>query len=344
MYLEKEIKEQPDVLKRILQYESENISEIASELKRAGVCGFYIVARGSSDNAARYASYLFGARNRIVTALATPSLFTVYRSPVNLKGFAVIAISQSGESPDIISVTKSAKKQKVLTISLTNNPTSPLAKTSDLTINIRAGVERSVAATKTYTAQLFCLALLSHFMDPTKRSEKELSRIPQIVESVLAQEEDIEKISRQYRAVDRCVVLGRGFNYATSFELALKLKELCYVHAEPYSPVDFMHGPIAILDAGFLVILIAPKGRVNSGLFQLLNELKKRRAEILSISDDARINAMAKRKIELARSSPEWLSPISSIVAGQLFCLHLAIAKGLRPDRPRGLKKITKTF
>lgn len=344
MYLEREIKEQPAVLQRILECESENIKKIASSLKRFGSCGFYLVARGSSDNAARYANYLFGIRNHMVTALAAPSLFTVYRSPVNLKKFAVIAISQSGESPDIIQVTKSARNQGALTISLTNNSSSPLAKASDFVIDLRAGVEKSVAATKTYTAQLFCLALLSHFMAPTKSGEKELLAMPQIVEAILTQSEVIEKISRQYRQIDRCVVLSRGFNYATAFELALKLKELCYVYAEPYSSVDFMHGPIAILEEGFPVILIAPKGRVNFGLFQLANELKKRRADILAISDDKKINAVAEKIVELERHTPEWLSPISSIVAGQLFCLHLALAKGVHPDRPRGLTKVTKTF
>lgn len=344
MYLEREIREQPAVLKKIFESESKNISEIADELKRAGVCGFYMVARGSSDNAARYAHYLFGIKNRMVTALAAPSLFTVYRSSPNLKGFAVIAISQSGESPDIIEVAANAKKQGALTVSFTNNPKSPLAKASDFVINLRAGVERSVAATKTYTAQLFCLALLSYYMNPNERDRKELLAMPQIIESVLACEQKIEKIACKYRHVDRCVVLSRGFNYATSFELALKLKELCYIYAEPYSSVDFLHGPIAILEEGFPVILIAPKGRVNLGLVQLANGLKRRRADILAISDDKKINALAGKRIELARSIPEWLSPISSIVAGQLFCLHLAIAKNMHPDRPRGLKKVTKTF
>ena len=344
MYLEKEIKEQPKVLQKIFEHEWKNIETVASELKRANARGLYFVARGSSDNAALYAKYLFGIRNRMLTSLAAPSILTVYHRPPNLSGFATVAVSQSGEGPDVIAIVENAIKQGVLTIALTNNAKSSLAKISDFVIDLCAGEERSVAATKTYTAQLFCLAVLSHFMNSTGRGMNELAAMPEIVDSILAGETGVAEVASHYRGMDRCIVLSRGFNYATSHELALKLKELCYVLAEPYSSVDFMHGPIALLEGGFPVILIAPRARVNSGLFQLAKNLREKLAEVLAISDDCKINALATKKIELSRSAPEWLSPISSIVAGQLFCLHLALKKGMQPDRPRGLKKVTKTF
>jgi len=341
--LRKEIREQPRVLRRVLATQVKHIERVAVELKCAGVRNLFLVARGSSDNAALYAKYIFGIRNRMVTALAAPSMFTIYRSRPDLSEFALIAISQSGKIPEIISVVEEAREQGVLTIALTNGATSPLAQASDFVLDLSAGHERSVAATKTYTAQLFCLALLSHFMKPTKRGFDEIASIPDAVESVLAGEKGVAELAERYRFMDRCIVLGRGFNYSTAFELALKLKELCYVHAEPYSSVDFVHGPIAILEEDFPVILVAPRGRVNKGLFDIASRLKERDAEILAISDDARINRLATRKIELPHSTSEWLSPIETVVAGQLLCLHLSLAKGMNPDKPRGLMKVTKT-
>lgn len=344
MYLEREISQQPEVLRRILARESTNIEKIADELRRTGIRKFYLAARGSSDNAAIYAKYLFGIRNRMVTALAAPSLFTVYRRPPDLSGFALIAISQSGKGPDVTSVVNEAKNQGSLTIALTNNIKSRLANMSDFVINLSAGQELSIAATKTYTAQLFSLALLSHFLNPGKGGFDRLKEIPEAIDSVLESKTEMKNLAKRYRHMSQCVVLGRGFNYATAFELALKLKELCHVVAYPCSSVDFLHGPIAILEEAFPVILIAPKGVANRGFLGLLKKFRDRAAEILTISDDRRINSSATKKIELPFSTPEWLSPIVTIVAGQIFCLYLALSKGMDPDRPRGLTKVTKTF
>jgi glucosamine--fructose-6-phosphate aminotransferase (isomerizing) len=343
MELRKEIHEQPDVLARLLDGEAGRVAGIASALRVREIRYVLIAARGTSDNAARYGQYLLGAHNRLPVALATPSLFSVYQQPPRLDGALVIGISQSGQSPDIVAVLAEAQRQGVPTLAITNDPTSALAGQSEYAIPLQAGTERAVAATKTYTAQLAALALLSCALGGDPSRLEALRRVPLSVERILEDEGRIARAVERYRYMTSCVVLGRGYNYATAFEIALKLKELNYLIAESYSSADFMHGPIAVVGSGFPALVVAPSGKMFDTMRDFSLELKARGAELLIISDRDDLLDEAVTPMSLPHGVPEWLSPLVAVVPGQLFALHLTLSKGHDPDQPEGLQKVTIT-
>ncbi|MFB0537854.1 MAG: SIS domain-containing protein [Anaerolineae bacterium] len=342
-YLSNEIHEQPEVFLRLLDRQTETAARIATAIRARDVRYAIIAARGTSDNAARYAQYLFGALNRLPVALATPSLFSIYCTPPQLRDALVMGISQSGRSPDIVAVLEEGQRQGAPTLAVTNDPDSPLAARADYVMPLHAGEERAVAATKTYTAQLTALALLSCSLGDDPDRLEALRRVPLAVEGALDREELIADAAERYRYMETCVVLGRGYNYATAFEIALKLKELNYLIAEPYSSADFMHGPIAVIGSGFPALVVAPNGKMFDTMRDFTLELKSRGAELLIISDRQDLLAEAVTPLPLPESVPEWLSPIVAIVPGQLFALHLTLTKGYDPDQPQGLQKVTIT-
>ena len=341
--LEREIMEQPAVLRRLLEVERPAIERVAAAIRARSPRYVVIAARGSSDNAARYGQYLFGAANRLPIALATPSLFTLYNAPPRLEEALVLGISQSGRSPDIVAVVAEGQRQGALTVALTNDPASPLAAAAEQVIHLHAGQERSIAATKTYTASLFALALLSAALAEDDARLQALQALPDAVAEALAAAPTVAKAAERYRFMEACVVVGRGYNYATAFEIALKLKELTYVLAEPYSSADFYHGPVALVEQGFPVFAIVPEGQVAAELSAFLRQLQEREAELVVISDRADVLALAQTPLPLPSGVPEWLSPLVAVVPGQLFVLALTMAKGFDPDHPRGLRKVTLT-
>ncbi len=342
MSLRDEIIEQPQVIKALLGDQKDRIRQIAKEIKQPS--SIFIAARGTSDNAARYAKYVFGSINRIPVALAAPSLFSVYNTPPALESQLVIGISQSGESPDIISVIQEAKHQNCQTLVITNQADSPLASIADFVIDIQAGPELAVAATKTYTAQLTAIAMLSASWKDSASHWEEISLVPAQMIEILKLESQLQIFSSRYRYMDQCVVLGRGFNYATAYEWSLKMKELSYVVAQPYSSADFQHGPIALVSHGFPVFAIATKGGVFHDMEILLKKIKgEYKADLLLISDSNELLSLSDCPIPLVDDVPEWLSPIIGILPAQLFSYHLTLVKGIDPDAPRGLSKVTLT-
>jgi glucosamine--fructose-6-phosphate aminotransferase (isomerizing) len=342
-FLQDEIRQQPEVLVGLIEREMGNARRIAAELRQRSVHYVMIAARGTSDNAARYGQYLLGAHNRLPVGLATPSLFSVYAEPPRLDGILIVGISQSGQSADIVAVLAEGRRQGTPTLAITNDPSSPLAAQADYVMPLHAGEERAVAATKTYTAQLAALALLACAADDDPGRLDSLRRVPQAVERVLGDEGRIAAAVNRYRYMETCVVLGRGFNYATAFEIALKLKELNYLIAESYSSADFMHGPIAVVGSGFPAMVVAPSGKMFPTMRDFSLELKARGSELLIISDHQELLDEAVSPLPLPQGVPEWLSPIVAVIPGQLFALHLTLAKGNDPDQPRGLQKITST-
>jgi glucosamine--fructose-6-phosphate aminotransferase (isomerizing) len=342
-FLQDEIQQQPEVLARMLEREMGNARRIAAELRERSVRYIMIAARGTSDNAARYGQYLLGAHNHLPVGLATPSLFSVYGEPPRLDGILIIGISQSGQSADIVSVLAEGRRQGVPTLAITNEPDSPLAKQADYVIPLHAGEERAVAATKTYTSQLAALALLACAVEDDPGRLDSLRRVPKAVERVLADEGGIAAVVERYRYMETCVILGRGYNYATAFEIALKLKELNYLIAESYSSADFMHGPIAVVGSGFPAMVVAPSGKMFPTMRDFSLELKARGSELLIISDCQEVLDEAITPLPLPQGVPEWLSPIVAVIPGQLFALHLTLTRGNDPDQPQGLQKITST-
>jgi len=343
--LHDEIYEQPDVIERMLASRRETAGAIAAAIAEREIRGILIAARGSSDNAALYGKYLWGSVNRLPVALATPSLFTTYRTPPRVDGLLVIGISQSGESPDIVSVVQEGRRQGALTLAITNAPASPLAAEAELVLDTDTGPEGAVAATKTYTAQLAAIALLSTVATGDGEREAELERVPGWMRQVLALDESVQTAVERYRYMEQCVVLGRGFNYSTAYEWSLKLKELTYVVAEPYSSADFQHGPVAIVSDGFPVLAAVPSGAVFDHVLELLESLaREQRAELVVLSNEERALALARTPIPLPADLPEWLSPMVSIVPAQLFCYHLTRARGNDTENPRRLQKVTRTW
>ena len=304
----------------------------------------FLAARGTSDNAGRYANYLLGAMNGLPLALATPSLFTYYNRPPKLKNALVVGISQSGASPDIVAVLEEGKRQGCLTLSITNESNSPLAKASDFVLDIQAGKEKAVAATKTYTTELMTIAMLSAALSGKEKYWGELGKAAGWMKSVLKQDDFIAEAVQRYRYIDQAVVLGRGFNYATAFEWALKLKELTYIIAEPYSSADFAHGPIALVESGYPVFAVAPKGKVFNSMLEMLQRLKKEiSAELVVISNDKQALSLSQVPLPIPADVPEWLSPLVTILPAQLFAYHLTQSKRYDTEQPRTIHKVTKT-
>ncbi len=322
MSLHDEIFEQVDVLSNLLSSQKGEIERIARRIEQAAPAYAFLAARGTSDNAGRYANYLWGSFNRLPVALATPSLFTYYQRPPSLKGALVVGISQSGQSPDIVSVLEEGRRQGSLTLAITNAANSPLAAAADFVIDIQAGEERAVAATKTYSAQLMAIAMLSAALCGDPALEQRLEYVPGWTAEALELDEQIAGMAERYRYMSRCVVIGRGYNYATAFEWSLKLKELTYVVAEPYSTADFQHGPIAIVDRGFPVLAVAPGGRVYGDVLSLMERLRDElKAELLVISDQAEALEIAQSPLRLPDRDPGVALAAGSDRPGSAVCL-----------------------
>ncbi|HEX5012845.1 MAG TPA: SIS domain-containing protein [Candidatus Limnocylindrales bacterium] len=350
MSLASEIDEQPAVAARLLGPGGAAIEAIADRLApRLGdreVDGVVIAARGSSDHAAIYAQYLFGARLRLPVALATPSLLSIYGVEPRLDRSLVIGVSQSGRSPDIVGVVAAARRQGGPTIAITNDPVSDLAAAAEHTIDLGAGPELAVAATKTYTAELVAIAVLVTALGGATADEHAaLAGIPDAVAAALGTAPEAESLARHIAATgrDRLIVVGRGYEYATARELALKLKELARVAADPYSAADFLHGPLALAEPGHPMLVVAPSGAAAHDIDELIARLRDLEVELLVLSDRQEVIALGPAGIQLPAGVPDWLMPIVSIVPGQLLARHLAIARGLDPEAPRWIGKVTLT-
>jgi glutamine---fructose-6-phosphate transaminase (isomerizing) len=342
--LEQEIAAQPAILKTLIETEKEHIMIIADEISAAQPRFVVIVARGTSDNAARYAQYTLGAMAGLPVALATPSLTTLYDATPRMEGALVIGISQSGQSLEPTRVLEAAHHAgAALTLSITNDPDSPLAEVADHHISLHAGPEKSLAATKTYTAQLMVLALLVGALSDVPAWESTLAQVPEWAAETLALNEDTRTAADRYTFMAQCVTLARGFNYCTGFEIALKLKELTYVVAEAYSSADFHHGPKAIVEPGFPLIAVAPEGRALGSMTDSILTLGECGADFAIISNITELLEKARLPLPIPADVPEWLSPLVSILPGQLLALGLSEAKGIEVDTPRGLDKITLT-
>jgi glucosamine--fructose-6-phosphate aminotransferase (isomerizing) len=339
----REIREQPDALARQLDLGRPRAEEIAAALRAYKPRFVVIAARGSSDNAARYGEYLFGAHNHLTVALAMPSLYTRYDAMPSLEGALVIGVSQSGQSPDVVAVLEAGRAQKAVTVAVTQDEGSPLARAADWCLPLHTGKEQAVAATKTYTSQLMALSMLSAALEGDEGRWDELAEIPAEVTEAIGLNEALEDSADRFKYVWRLVVIGRGFNYATACEIALKIKETSYAMAEPYSPADFQHGPIAMLDRTLPLFLVAPSSKVSEDVEKILELGRQRKADIIALSDREDVLDAAKTALRLPSGIPEWLTPLVAVVPGQLWAEAFAVARGSGPDAPRGLSKVTLT-
>ncbi len=335
-----EIEQQPVALERTIKRENARITRFAASLKKNPPRLIVLVARGSSDNAALFGRYLLEITTGIPVSLAAPSVHTLYHTKLNLRDSLVVGISQSGEGVDLNLVLENAKRCGAGTLAITNEAESSMARLADETFLIHAGREKSVAATKTYTGQLLMFHLLAHALNKVKGHEVE--RLPDLAAQSLKLRPQIAEMVERYAFMDHCVVVGRGLNYSNAYEFAIKLMETCYVVAERFSSADFLHGPIAMVERSFPTFLFAPPGKTFDGMKDLLGRLTGLGAETIVISSEQSVLTAATRALRLPRMN-ETLSPIPYVIPAQLFAALLARAKGLSPDTPRSLSKVTRT-
>jgi glucosamine--fructose-6-phosphate aminotransferase (isomerizing) len=346
-----EIRQQPAALARTLAAELPRAERFRRVVERRRPRLILLAARGTSDNAAQFGRYLLEITTRIPVSLAAPSIFTLYGAPVDLRDALVVAISQSGESTDTNRVLERARAQGALTVGITNETGGALAHLAEFPFLVRAGREKSVAATKTYTGQLMVLYLLAWALGARIRID-DLRRVPEWTAAALDLEPRVAALAERYRFMDHAVVVGRGLNYANAFEFSLKLMETCYVVAEPFSSADFLHGPIAMVERAFPVFAFAPPGVTWPSLRDTLVRLRRLKAETLIITGRGHREALAQGEAICLPAAPgapgasprDLFTPIPYVIPAQLFAATLAAQKGLDPDRPRTLNKVTRTL
>jgi glucosamine--fructose-6-phosphate aminotransferase (isomerizing) len=340
-----EIRQQPETLARTLSSGLKSIEKFRAVMTRNRPRLVVLAARGTSDNAAQFGRYLLEITTGIPVALAAPSIHTVYEAKLDYTGALVAGISQSGESTDTNIVLEQAKASGAVTVGITNESGSAMAKIADHLLLVRAGPEKSVAATKTYTGQLMQLYLLAYALGARLRIA-DLQAIPDLAASALSLEQQVSDLAGRYRFMHHAVVVGRGLNYSNAFEFALKLMETCYVVAERFSAADLLHGPIAMVEPNFPAFLFTPSGPVWASMSETLQKLKDLKAETFVITDRGNppASSQGQRAITIPVRIPEIFTPIPYIIPAQLFSAALAKEKNLDPDRPRTLSKITRTL
>jgi glucosamine--fructose-6-phosphate aminotransferase (isomerizing) len=335
-----EIAEQPAILQRLLRDGAADIEAVAGEIARREPRFVLLAARGTSDHAALYAKYLVEVRRGLPAGLVSPSSMTVYGARPDLTDVLFLAISQSGGSPDLVDSLTAARACGATTVAVTNNPASALATAAEFSVDVRAGLERAVAATKTYTAELLALyLLLSPFGDDAGHRAEPLSDAAQ---ATLAGEREVEAVASRYRFADRLVTTGRGYSYPTAREAALKLMETSYLGAQAFSGADLLHGPMAMIDVDLPVIAVVTPGRGGVAMAPVLERLAERKADLVLVGAQPSASRIV---LPVATAGvAEELHPILEILPLQQLAMHLALQRGGNPDAPRGLSKVTQTW
>ncbi len=337
-----EIFEQPQVLKRCLKDNEQLMNQVVADIESRQIDNVVIAARGTSDHAGIYGKYIMEYALGIPVVLAAPSIVTIYDRSLKLQNSLVIGISQSGKAEDVLEVVKRAKQQGTLTLSVTNDDESPIAKEADYHLYTNAGVEESVAATKTFTSQMMMLALLVAKWSKNDAFRKELDEVPEQMTKVLSLDESIKEKVQRYRYMEDCFVLSRGINYAIALEGTLKIQETTYVRAKGYAISDFHHGPFAMIEDNTPVIVYAPEGPSMGDAREMINKLRSVHAEIIVITNAVDLGDDV-ITFTIPKTTNDMISPFYNVVWGQMFACQLALAKGLNPDQPRGLNKVTIT-
>lgn len=339
-----EILEQPSVLERCKSSSEAVISTIAEYLKKQTINSVVIAARGTSDHAGVYAKYIIEHTLHIPVALAAPSIYTIYNKNLNLKDSLVIGISQSGKAADVLEVIKGANQCGATTITVTNDAQSPLASEARFHLFCNAGVEESVAATKTFTSQLYLIAQLVAAWSGDESMKKELDLVPQNITKIIeTSAQQVKEKAERYLYMNECFVLARGMNYPVALEGALKIQETSYVRAKAYAVSDFHHGPYAMIDRNMPVFVYAPEGPALKDIIEMINKLKNSQAEVIVISNNKEVLEMGNCSFEIPQTDNDMISPFYNAVIAQMFACSLTLAKGLNPDSPRGLNKVTVT-
>ncbi len=346
----KEIMEQPEGLRLCRKANREPIKALAAAFRERNIHNILFAARGTSDHAALYATYLIELVLGIPVSLAAPSVFTIYGRSMKLKNTLVIGLSQSGQAADALAVLQAANEAGALTVAITNEPDSPMAKCAQFHLPCSVGKETSLAATKTFTAQMMVLAMLTAELAGDKGLEEILEKVPDLVDELLKNTDDITALANRYHFANGAFILARGLNYAIAREAALKVQETCYVRAMPYATSDFYHGPMAMTERTIPIFVFAPTGPSLENTEEMITLLRERDNDVLVLSDSAAIRDKGSVSIAIPEVDAEdgvlkdAVTPFLNAVAIQVFACSLSVEKGLNPDVSRHLKKVTITL
>lgn len=328
----------PQRLRAQLTHLQPMLEELGGRLRAENPSAMMTVARGSSDHAASYLAYLCMRTRGIPVASLPPSLSTLSTAPWQLHGQLAVAISQSGRSPDLVASQKALKTGGATTIAMINASDSPLGESSDIEIPLWAGVERSVAATKSYLATLSASAQLLAHWNESSLLLSALSELPDRLD--VAGNQDWSTALEVLKDCQQLMVIGRGTGLAIAREAALKFKETCSIQAEPFSGAEVRHGPMALIEPGYVVLVFAPPGAEQAGLLELASWLDEIGARVLLVADED----VAQRHLTLVDAGHEALQPLSIIQSFYPMVAQLAVARGINPDQPRHLRKVTCTI
>ncbi|EFG09173.1 Putative phosphosugar isomerase [Streptomyces clavuligerus] len=334
--------EQPAVLRRILDRGAPQIHEVADRIAARAPRFVLLTARGTSDNAALYAKYLLEIRLGLPCGLTSMSTTTAYGARARLQDVLVITVSQSGGSPDLVDSTRAARDAGAITLAVTNNPDSPLAAVSEYHLDILAGPEKALPATKTYTASLLSLYLLVAGMAGADGREA-ARELPERAGEILARQDEVRRLASRYRFAERMVITSRGYGYPTAKEAALKLMETSYIPALSYSGADLLHGPLAMVDNISPVIAVVTDGKGGQALQPVLDRLRGRGADLVVVGPSAQVAAASAGFVLPTEGIAEEVQPVLEILPLQLLAYEVTIARGQDPDAPRALAKVTET-
>ncbi|WP_328932580.1 MULTISPECIES: SIS domain-containing protein [unclassified Streptomyces] len=337
----REMAEQPAVLRRILDEGAPRIRRVTQEVAARTPRFVLLTARGTSDNAALYAKYLLEIRLGLPCGLTSMSTTTAYGAHPDLTDVLVVTVSQSGGSPDLVASTRAAREAGAITVAVTNNPDSPLAAVSEYHVDIMAGPEKALPATKTYTASLLALYL---FVEGLRGGDGAAAKaLPDLAEQLLARQGEVRTLASRYRFAERMVITSRGYGYPTAKEAALKLMETSYIPALAYSGADLLHGPLAMVDNVSPVIAVVTDGRGGAALQPVLDRLRGRGADLVVIGPAGQVEQASAGFVLPVEGVPEELQPVLEILPLQLLAYEVTIARGQDPDAPRALAKVTET-
>lgn len=342
--LEMEIREQPKALAQVIDMNIDTIREIAALAKAEGVHGIYFAARGTSDHACVYAQYLFGIIAGLPCTLGTPSVFTKYGAHVNLRGMLVIGVSQSGRAEDVLAVLESAKRDGAITVAVTNNTDSPMAKSAKYHLFCGCGHEASIAATKTFTTQMMLLATLAAVWAEDDALIAEMRGVSDKAAELLdTKYSEIMTLAEKYREIPGAILLGRGVSYAIALEGALKMLETNKLKMKGYPTSDFHHGPIAQVKAGDLVFVISPKGATSDDSKAVIEKLLAVSADVVVVTNDPAEAPAGTHAVVLPDTGSELTFPYMAVMFFQLMACCMTIVRGIDPDKAGVINKITIT-
>jgi glucosamine--fructose-6-phosphate aminotransferase (isomerizing) len=335
-----EISETPDVFSRLINSEAQ-FKQAAEKIKARNISNVIILARGTSDNAGHYLKFLIEVKLGLPVGLASPSSVSIYGAKVDFKNTLVVALSQSGKSPDLLAFASASKEGGALLIAMTNNSDSPLAKAGDIHIDLSAGPEIAVAATKSYSAELLASLLLVDSWIGNKREVR--SHLVDSSRECIANLGEVDSFANSLDAKREIVVIGRGYAYANAKELALKIQETSYIPVQGMSSADYQHGPIATLNSDSQVIVLSPSGMPKKALEDSMVRIRQSEPEIIWLGSNE-LALTKERVIKGSNQAKEEESTIIDAALIQYLTLGFAVKNGFNPDSPAGLSKVTKTL